>query len=266
MSDTETFQISVEQAEAYEAQLVPALFGEWADRLVDATGVAPGHRVLDVACGTGVVARAAQERVGEHGTVVGLDLNESMLTVARRLRPDLAWRQGDAANLPFPDRSFEVALCQSGLMFVPDVTGALREMVRVVVVDGVVGVQVWDRRESQPAYGPFIDVVARHAGSDAIDLLSTYFVRGDLDELGSSLASAGLETTSIRTEESTLTFGSIEAFVTAEVRSTPLGDRLGDGALREIVEDARIVVEPFSSEDGTVGIPIRGHVVVATAR
>ncbi|HET9309868.1 MAG TPA: methyltransferase domain-containing protein [Actinomycetota bacterium] len=105
ISATETFQISIERAEAYEAQLVPALFEEWAGRLVVATGVSPGHRVLDVACGTGIVARTAAGPVGGGGNVVGLDLNEEMLTVARRVRPDLEWRQGDAARLPFPDRS-----------------------------------------------------------------------------------------------------------------------------------------------------------------
>jgi ubiquinone/menaquinone biosynthesis C-methylase UbiE len=148
---TETFQISVEAAEMYEAELVPALFEEWASHLVEAAGVLPGQRVLDVACGTGVVTRAAAERVGETGKVVGLDLNEAMLTVARRLRPDLDWRQGDAAELPFSDSSFDVVLCQSGLMFFPDVAKTLREMARVVTDQGIVAVQVWDRRESQPA-------------------------------------------------------------------------------------------------------------------
>lgn len=149
-------------------------------------------------------------------------------------------------------------------MFFLDVEGALREMARVVVDDGTVGIQVWDRRHSQPAYAPFIDIAARHAGPDAIDLLSTYFVRGDLEELGSSLPAAGLEPTSIRTEESTLSFGSIEEFVTAEVQATPLGERLSDDALRGIVEDARTALDPFRTGSGTVEIPIQGHLVMAT--
>jgi ubiquinone/menaquinone biosynthesis C-methylase UbiE len=85
----ETYQLSVEAAEAYEARFVPALFAEWAPRLVEAAGVAPGQTVLDVACGTGVVARAAADRLGGRGRVVGLDLNRGMLAVAGRLRPDL---------------------------------------------------------------------------------------------------------------------------------------------------------------------------------
>src|SRR5262245_52806720 len=97
----ETFQLTAEVAEVYEARFVPTFFAQWAPRLLDATGVTRGQQVLDVACGTGVVARAAAERVGAGGSVVGVDTSEAMLAVARRVRPDLAWRRGDAAALPF---------------------------------------------------------------------------------------------------------------------------------------------------------------------
>lgn len=116
----ESFRLSFDAAEAYEATFVPRLFADWVPHLLDAAGVAAGQRILDVACGTGVVAREAADRLGEKGTVVGLDLNEAMLAVARRLRPDLEWRQGDVAALPFRDGSFDVVLCQAGLMFFPD--------------------------------------------------------------------------------------------------------------------------------------------------
>src|SRR5688572_27748780 len=127
----ETFQLSVEAAEVYESKFVPAVFAEWAPHLVEAAGVAPGQAVLDVACGTGVVARTAADRMGGKGRVVGLDLNDGMLAVAGRLRPDIEWRQGDAAELPFDAGSFDVVLCQSALMFFPDRARALREMARV---------------------------------------------------------------------------------------------------------------------------------------
>src|SRR5215218_11336618 len=110
---TQTFQLSVEAAEVYEARFVPALFAEWAPHLVEAARVAGGQAVLDVACGTGVVARTAADRMGGQGRVVGLDLNEGMLTVAGRLRPDIEWRQGDAADLPFEAGSFDAVLCQA---------------------------------------------------------------------------------------------------------------------------------------------------------
>jgi ubiquinone/menaquinone biosynthesis C-methylase UbiE len=178
---TETFQLSLEAAEVYESMFVPAIFGEWAPHLVQAAGVAPGQAVLDVACGTGVVAREAADRMDGRGRVVGLDLNQGMLAVAGRLRPDIEWRQGDAAELPFDAGSFDVVLCQAAMMFFPDRARALREMARVAADGGTVAVQVWDRLEAQPGYQPFFEAVARHAGEEAVDLWSAYWALGDLE-------------------------------------------------------------------------------------
>ena len=125
MTTTEDFQVSHEAAEQYEARFVPAIFAEWAPLLADITGVGPGQAVLDVACGTGIVARTVADRVTGSGRVVGVDLNGGMLAVARRVRPDIDWRQADVADLPFPDGSFDVVLCQMALMFFPDRVGAL---------------------------------------------------------------------------------------------------------------------------------------------
>ena len=264
-SAVETFQISLEQAEAYEANFVPALFGEWATHLVDAAGAAPGQDVLDVACGTGIVAREVADRVAGRGRVVGLDLNEAMLTVARRIRPEIEWVQGDAAELPFASGSFDVALCQSGLMFMPDRAAALRELARVIRPDGTVGVQVWAGLESQPAYGPFYDVVARHAGPQALELVGSYWVLGDLDLLGSLLEAAGLEITSTRTHTSRMRFGSVEQAVRTEVESTPLIERINDEVFAGIVADCESELARFRVDEG-VELPIVGHVVVARKR
>ena len=103
MTRRETFQVSSDAAEVYESRFVPALFAQWAPLVVEQAAVAEGQRILDVACGTGVVARVAADRVGPHGRAVGLDLNAGMLAVARRIRPDLGWCLGDAGALPFPD-------------------------------------------------------------------------------------------------------------------------------------------------------------------
>jgi ubiquinone/menaquinone biosynthesis C-methylase UbiE len=263
MSADETFQLSLEAARAYEEGFVPTL-RVWAERLVDEASIAPDQRVLDIACGTGIVARTVADRRGDATGIVGLDLNEAMLTVARELRPDVEWRQGNAMELPFADGSFDVVLCQAGLMFVPDVTETLAEMSRVTRAGGTVAVMVWDRLGSQPAYDPLIEVAARHAGPDAIALLGTYFALGDLDELTSRLGSVDLHVTAATTDETSMPFPSVDAFVMTEVEATPLAERLTEEQLGAILADARDALRPFVEDDGRAAIAIRGHRVIAS--
>ena len=114
-------------AEIYEAFFVPALFRQWGPVIAQAAAVVPNEHVLDVACGTGVLACAAAERVGAGGRVVGLDANPQMLAVARRRRAPVEWVEGRAEQLPFDDRSFDAVLSQFGFMFFvePPLTGEL---------------------------------------------------------------------------------------------------------------------------------------------
>jgi ubiquinone/menaquinone biosynthesis C-methylase UbiE len=262
---TETFQLSLAAAEAYESKFVPAIFGEWAPHLVEAAGVAPGQAVLDVACGTGVVAREAADRVGGRGRVVGLDLNQGMLTVAGRLRPDIEWRQGDAAELPFDDGSFDVVLCQAALMFFPDRARALREMARVAAHGGTVAVQVWDLLEAQAGFEPFFEVVVRHAGEAAVELWSAYWALGDLELLAALFEAAGLRITATRTRDGAVRSASADELVRTEVEATPLGERIGPEVYARVLEDARAALDRFVAADGRIELPIRGHLVVARA-
>ncbi|MBW3621435.1 MAG: methyltransferase domain-containing protein [Actinobacteria bacterium] len=258
----ETFELTAEQAEGYEARFVPALFAEWAPLLVDAVGVGPGDRVLDVACGTGIVARTAAARTGDPAVVAGLDRADAMLSVARRLLPTADFRRGDAAALPFDDGAFDAVLCQAGLMFFPAPEAALAEMARVAAPDGNVGVQVWGRLESSPGYLAFVEVAARHAGADAIGLLSSYFVHGDLDRLSDRFGAAGLEVVATTTRLGAMRYDSVDDFVTTEVGATPLAGRLDEATYAAIREDSREALRPFAGDDG-IAVPIEGHILVA---
>ena len=265
MTDSvETFQLSVEAAEVYESQFVPALFAEWAPHLVEAAGVAPGQAVLDVACGTGVVARTAADRMGGQGRVVGLDLNEGMLTVAGRLRPDIEWRQGDAADLPFGPGSFDVVLCQSAMMFFPDRAGSLREMARVATPGGTVAVQVWDQLEAQEGYGAMYGAFARHLGPEAGQLESSYWALGDLDLVGSLFEAADLELTATLTRVGTVRFPSASAAVATEIEATPLAHRIDQDTYHRILAAGTEAMRPFVVAGGRVELPLKGHIVTAT--
>jgi SAM-dependent methyltransferase len=257
----ETFQLSVEAAEVYESSFVPALFAEWAGHLVEAAGIAPGQAVLDVACGTGIVARTAADRMVGRGRVVGVDINQGMLTVAGRLRPDIEWRQGDAGELPFEDGSFDAVLCQSGLMFFPDRAGAMREMARVAAPGGTVAVQVWDRLEAQAGYGAMYEAFSEHLGPEAMQLESSYWSLGDLDLMGSLFEAAGLRVTGTRTRVSTVHYGSASEAVATEIEATPLAQRISQDSHRRLLEAASAAMRPFEVDGGRVELPIRGHLI-----
>ncbi len=263
MAATDTFHITLEQAELYEERFVPALFAHWVDAVLEGAEVRAGQQLLDVACGTGIVARHAAQRVGTAGRVTGLDLNQAMLDVAKRVRPDLTWRQGDVSAMPFDDDMFDVVTCQAGAMFFRDVVGALREMRRVTRPGGVVAVQVFSLREQQPAYGPWIAMVARHAGDDALRLLGTYWVHGDPDLMRERCAAAGLRVKAVHDHVRPAYFPSVEAMVLTEVNATPLRDRLSPTQLEEIIADSHPVLEPFRLPDDRLRVPLSGYVLVA---
>jgi ubiquinone/menaquinone biosynthesis C-methylase UbiE len=264
MGDTvETFQLSMQAAEVYESRFVPAIFAEWAPHLVDAAGVRPGQAVLDVACGTGVVAREAADRLAGRGKVVGVDSNEAMLAVARRIRPEIVWKQGDAADLPFVAGAFDVVLCQAALMFFPDRVGALREMARVTTDGGPIAVQVWDQLAAQEGYGPLTDVLVRHAGPEAVDLESSYWALGDLELLTSLFEAAGLLEVAASSRVGTVRTPTPEDLVRTEIEATPLAGRLSEEAYQSILADAREALQPFTTGDGRLELPIRGHLVTA---
>jgi ubiquinone/menaquinone biosynthesis C-methylase UbiE len=147
MKTNEQWHIAKEAAELYERVVARHILGPWAPSLVDAARLAAGERVLDLACGTGVVTRIAAQRVGPRGLVAGVDLNAGMIGVARSLpAPDgapIEWLEGSALAIPLPDASVDVVLCQQGLQFFPDKALSLREMRRVLDRGGRLALSVW---------------------------------------------------------------------------------------------------------------------------
>jgi ubiquinone/menaquinone biosynthesis C-methylase UbiE len=135
-------------AQAYESLHVPALFQQWAPIILDSVNALAEDRILDVACGTGVLAREVKARCGDSGSVAGLDAGSGMLAVAKELAPSIAWQQGLAESLPYEDASFDVVVSQFGLMFFRDRLGAIREMLRILAPGGRLAGSVRARRQS----------------------------------------------------------------------------------------------------------------------
>lgn len=263
-TDIDRGQVNAEAAEIYDAVFVPALFGQFPERVLDHAGVAPGARVLDVGCGTGVLARGAHRRVGSDGTVAGVDPNEGMLAVARRSEPRIDWRSGVAESLPFDDVSFERTFSQFAAMFFTDATLAVREMARVTVVGGTVTIATWSGLDRTPGYDAMVGLIAAELGDEPAGALRAPFTLGDLEDVRRLVAHVGSDA---RVEEiaGTARFSSIADWVHTDVRGWTLADLVDDAAEAALVARAEHELARFVSAEGSVAFPapaIVGTVVV----
>lgn len=261
-SDDARGQVRASAAEIYDEFFVPALFGAWAPRVLEAAGVRRGMRVLDVACGTGVLARSAAERVGA-GAVVGLDVNPGMLAVARRHDAGIDWREGRAEALPFDDATFDAALCQFGVMFFDDRGAALREMWRVLRPGGRLAIAVWDCLERTPGYAAMTALLRRLFGEEISGALRAPYCLGDTRELGALLEQAGVGRARIATLEGIAQFPSIASWVRTDIKGWTLADRIDDAQLTLLLREAERELRRFSAADGSVAFAHPAHVVTA---
>lgn len=261
-----TLQAQIDAARAYEALFVPALFGQWAAKVVDAARIQPGLRVLDVACGTGVLARAVLSRTGPTGYVAGLDPSPGMLAVASELAPAVNWRQGSAESIPFADRSFDTVISQFGLMFFADRRQALREMLRVLTPEGRLVVAVWDALANIPAYAAEVALLERLAGPRAANALRAPFALGDRENLSTLFKDAGAATVAIATYQGTARFPSIRVMVEADLRGwlPVMGVILTEEEIGRILQEAAGALGEYASPDGRVAFEVRAHLVTAT--
>ena len=224
MLEHEHWQLDGSAPELYERYLVPTITAIWAADLIDRVQPKPGDLVLDVACGTGVVARLAAERMAT-GRVVGLDLNAGMLKVARAVPTrgaSIEWREGSALSLPFADRSFALVLCQLGLQFFPDRPLALREMKRVLRPSGRIGLSVYSSIERTPAAHAFATALDRRLGPGASKIKRAEHVFPAADDLGALLASVGFERIKLSTVTQQITFPSVLDYVRFQLTATPM--------------------------------------------
>ena len=196
-------------AEMYEQFLVEPLFRPWVDDLLQRAELSAGDRVLDIACGTGIAARVARERLGADARVVGIDASAPMLAVARRQGPEIDWREGNAAALPVgPDERFDVVVCQQGMQFFPDRLAAAREMRRVCAPGGRVVVATWRPLPDVPMCRDLNGIAERHLGP-VVDQRHTL---GDAAVLSGLLEEAGFRSVRVDVVTRTIRFVDPTAF------------------------------------------------------
>jgi ubiquinone/menaquinone biosynthesis C-methylase UbiE len=226
-------------AENYQRFFVPSIGAPVADDLIGVADLQPGERVLDVACGTGVVTRLAAERVGADGTAAGLDVNAGMLAVARSQTPtdiSINWYQASAEAMPLPDETFDVVLCQMGLQFVPDKLAALREMRRVLENSGRIVITMPGPKP--PMFAIMSDALARHLSPKAASFADLVFSLYDADELAELLRSAGFREIDVQARPKTLHLPAPADFLWQYILSTPLAEAVAQAgqAKRDALE------------------------------
>lgn len=255
-------------AQAYENLHVPALFNQWAPHVAKAAQIQSHQRVLDVACGTGILARHIAPMVGVHGSVAGLDLGAGMLTVAKSLAPEIEWQQGEAAALPYADESFDAVVSQFGLMFFPNRIAALRDMLRVLVPGGRLAVAVWDSLDNSEAYPLEVEMFKRFAGEQAADAMRAPYVLGNPDELAMLFGAAGADSVSVSTHHETAKFPSIRSMVEADLRGwlPIMGVELSEALIQTILAEAEEVLSQYRTADGNVEFDAPAHIVSARKR
>jgi ubiquinone/menaquinone biosynthesis C-methylase UbiE len=219
--------------------IVPAVTALWAADLVGWATPRPGERVLDVACGTGIVARLAAERLGGVGSVVGLDINSGMLAIARSVPqpvgPSTEWREGSALDMPFPDKAFDLVLCQLGLQFFPDRPAALRECWRVLEPDGRLALNVYASIERNPAAHVMANALDRYLGRPASAPRRAEHALADTALLRELVEGARFRDVKIRTKTKEVRFPSARDYVRITFAASPLAALVGgmEGRQRE---------------------------------
>lgn len=259
-------------AQSYEEFLVPAMFAPFAERIVERAGVAPGLAVLDIACGTGVVSRAAARRAGPAGSVSGVDLGEPTLAVARSQPIDegvapIEYRQSDATELPFEDEGFDIVLCQQGLQFFPDRSLALAEMHRVSKATGRLAIATWKNIESSP-YIAIADALESHISPEAASMARSPFGMSDASELAQAISTAGFRDVLVEDETIECIWESHTDFALRAIEAGPILSVFAaaqDDAQRKVVEEVAARLAPHATVDGQLRMAMTSNVALARA-
>lgn len=253
----------------YERDLVDPLFRPWAELTLDEIEFRAEDSLLDIACGTGIVARLANERAGESAKVVGVDISEDMLAVARAVAPAIDWRHGDAAALPLnAGERFDVVVCQQGLQFVADKPAAVSEMRRALAPGGTLAVSTWRADEESPFFAELRSVAERHLGPIADQRYSF----GSAENLKELLSASGFADVRSRVVSLVMRFAADTSFVRmnamALVGMSDGGMTLTDAERHRLVDaiegESASVVERYRDGQG-LAFELRSNLATATA-
>jgi ubiquinone/menaquinone biosynthesis C-methylase UbiE len=253
----------------YETYLVPLIFEPYARDIANRLSLLPVSRVLEIACGTGVVTRAMSSALPQSVQIVATDLNQPMLDYASSMpvSRDIEWRKADAMALPFQDETFDAVVCQFGAMFFPDKPKAFSEARRVLKKGGSYIFNVWDRIEENE----FADVVTTSLASLFPEDPPRFMPRTphgyhDVASIQRDLSSGGFTAPQIETMSSRSRAESPRVPAIAYCQGTPLRDEIEarDASRLEEATDAATQAIASTFGEGNVDGKIQAHIIVAT--
>jgi len=250
-----TFQLASNAPDIYEKVMVPLWFGRWADALIDVLALRPGENVLDVACGTGVTTRMAQDKVAPGGTVKGLDVNASMIAKAKELSAgqEIEWLERDAADSGLGSETIDVVISQHGYHYFPDKPAALAEFQRVLAPGGRMGLSIWDGHS--PYTKAVCMAVERHISPEISDKQRAQRQTPSADELADQLSEAGFSEVAIVRQELSIDVPAARAFVPLHLGSMPIADAfdaLPDDRKAALIEEVETEMAPYARGDRLV--------------
>ena len=256
-------QEELQAGRGYEALFVPALFAPWPRHVLDGGAVQTGANVLDIACGSGVLARAAFERTGASGRVVGLDPAAGMIAAAAEVEPGIEWVLGSAEDLQFDDDTFDNVVSQFGLMFFADRVKAAREMYRVTKPGGAVAVAVWHAVDQNPAYSDIASVLEQHVSPKAADTVRIPFCLGDPEQVVALFSQAGFHDVTFQTHHEQAEFPNTRTMVEVELRGwLPLFDiHLDEEQIADVLEKSDTTLSKYATPSGAAKFPTAAYVV-----
>lgn len=253
--------------ENYERFFVPVIGEPMANDIIRLAALRQGERVLDVACGTGIVARLAVQQVGSNGAVSGVDINPGMLNIARSrtpTNPSIEWYQANAEDMPLPDETFDVVLCQLGLQFMPDKLTALKEMRRVLVPGGRFILNV--PGPTPKLFAALAEAMKRYISQQAAGFVNQVFSLHDTTEIQQIMSEAGFRDIALQVNDKILNLPPSKDFLWQYVHSTPLAGMIAQADEEDIVALEREVVEIWQEFEEDGNLKYRQRIVEANAR
>jgi ubiquinone/menaquinone biosynthesis C-methylase UbiE len=265
MTKKSGWQLSGDGPDAYEKYIVPAYTGAWAKEIVNRACLSEGEKILDVACGTGLVARIASEKQSSTDLIYGLDVNEVMVKKAQEIEENIKWHHSDVTDMPFPNNHFDVIFCQQGLQYFPDPALALKEMNRVLAGNGRILLSVWRPIEYSPFYASLYKVLEKYISIKAASTLSGAFNFGDLRKLKTLFANAGFNNININIVIKQMSYSPFDEFVVGGMMATPFFKDI-----QEMNESKRekMLLEIYKSnqdyiDDNGLAAPLESYIVNA---